>query len=85
VIEEVFGGQAQKPTIWVSDLYSAQRNHPAQQWQVCLAHQLRDCQFAIEAGDQVFAPVMKSTRLRSLAIHKRPRPPGRIDAGGLSP
>jgi len=71
VIEEVFGGQAQRPTIWVSDLYSAQRNHPAQQWQVCLAHQLRDCQFAMDAGDQVFAPVMKSILLRSLAIHKR--------------
>ena len=45
--------------VWVSDLYSAQRNHPAEQWQVCLAHQLRDYQFAIEAGDRVFAPVMK--------------------------
>ena len=32
-------------------------------WQVCLAHQLRDCTFAIEAGDAIdaiFAPRMKA-------------------------
>ena len=27
---------------WVSDLSSAQKNHPAEQWQVCLASQLRE-------------------------------------------
>jgi transposase len=69
VIQEVLG--AHRPTIWVSDLYSAQRNHPAAQWQVCLAHQLRDCQFAIDAGDMVFAPRMKAVLLRAFAIHKR--------------
>jgi transposase len=55
----------------VSDLYSAQRNHPAEQWQVCLAHQLRDCQFALEAGDTVLAPRMQAILLRAFAIHKR--------------
>ncbi len=69
VVEEVLGEH--RPQVWVSDLYSAQRNHPAEQWQVCLAHQLRDCQFAIEAGDQVFAPVMKRVLLRSFVIHQR--------------
>jgi transposase len=69
VIQEVLG--AHRPMIWVSDLYSAQKNHPAEQWQVCLAHQLRDCQFAIEAGDTVFAPRMKAVLLRAFAIHKR--------------
>lgn len=69
VIQEVLG--AHRPTIWVSDLYSAQKNHPAEQWQVCLAHQLRDCQFALEAGDTVFAPRMKAVCLRAFAIHKR--------------
>ncbi len=24
-----------RPDIWVSDLFSAQKNHPAPQWQVC--------------------------------------------------
>ena len=69
VIQEVLG--AHRPTLWVSDLYSAQQNHPAEQWQVCLAHQLRDCQFAIDAGDAVLAPRMKAVFLRAFAIHKR--------------
>ena len=69
VIQEVLG--AHRPTVWVSDLYSAQQQHPAEQWQVCLAHQLRDCQFAIDAGDTVFAPRMKAVLLRAFAIHRR--------------
>jgi transposase len=70
VIDEVFGVDQAKPAIWVSDLYSAQRHHPAEDWQVCLAHQLRDCQFAIEAGDTIFAPGMKTVLLRAFVIHK---------------
>jgi transposase len=69
VIEEVLG--AHRPQVWVSDLYSAQRRHPAEDWQVCLAHQLRDCQYALEAGDELFAPRMKAILLRAVAIHKR--------------
>jgi transposase len=69
VIEEVLG--AHRPQVWVSDLYSAQRRHPAEDWQVCLAHQLRDCQYALEAGDELFAPRMKVILLRAVAIHKR--------------
>jgi len=69
VSQEVLG--AHRPTLWVSDLYSAQQNHPAAQWQVCLAHQLRDCQFAIDAGDAVLAPRMKAVFLRAFAIHTR--------------
>jgi transposase len=55
----------------VSDLYSAQRHYPAEDWQVCLAHQLRDCQCAIEAGDPLFAPRMKAILLRAFAIYQR--------------
>ncbi|MCL6435037.1 MAG: transposase [Leptolyngbyaceae cyanobacterium HOT.MB2.61] len=46
VIDSVMAGH--QPQIWVSDLFSAQAAHPAQDWQVCLAHQLRDCQYAWE-------------------------------------
>jgi transposase len=60
-----------EPEVWVSDLFSAQVNHPAKQWQVCLAHQLRDCQYAMDAGDRVFAPEMKALFKRALAIHHR--------------
>jgi transposase len=69
VIHELLGDH--RPTIWVSDLYSAQKHHPAEAWQVCLAHQLRDCQFALEVGDTVFAPRMQRVLLRAFAIHKR--------------
>ena len=69
VIYSVLGEH--EPQTWVSDLFSAQRNHPGMRWQVCLAHQLRDLQFAIDAGDVVFAPIMKRLLLRALAIHKR--------------
>jgi transposase len=69
VIHEVLGEH--RPDIWVSDLFSAQKNHPAQQWQVCLAHQLRDCQYAIDVGDTVFAPTMKKLLLRAFVIHRR--------------
>jgi transposase len=69
VIQEVLGGH--RPRVWVSDLSRAQKKHPAAQWQVCLAHQLRDCPFALEAGDTVFAPRMQALLLRAFAMHKR--------------
>ncbi|MFT2095118.1 IS66 family transposase [Acidiphilium multivorum] len=71
VVAEVMDGH--RPAIWVSDLYGAQRGH-AEDWQVCLAHQLRDCQFAIEAGDAIFAPRMKALLLRAVIIARRHRP-----------
>jgi len=69
VIQEVLAGH--RPKIWVSDLLKSQKNNPAELWQVCLAHQLRDCQYAVDAGDSVFAPRMKRVLLRAIAIHKR--------------
>ena len=62
----------------MSDLYGAQRGH-AEGWQVCLAHQLRDCTYAVEAGvepsgspdDAVFAPRMKALLLRAVVLARR--------------
>ena len=68
VVEEVLDGH--RPALWVSDLYGAQQGY-ADEWQVCLAHQLRDCRFACEAGDAVFAPRMKRLILRAFVIAKR--------------
>ena len=61
-----------RPALWVSDLYGAQQGH-AEHWQVCLAHQLRDCQYAIDAGDAVFAPRMKALLLRAVVLARRHR------------
>ncbi|MGB3294465.1 MAG: IS66 family transposase [Phormidesmis sp.] len=60
-----------EPEVWGSGLFTAQANHPAKQWQVCLAHPLRDCQYAIDAGDIIFACEMKALFKRALAIHHR--------------
>ena len=68
VVTEVLNGH--RPALWVSDLYGAQQGH-ADKWQVCLAHQLRNCQFAIEAGDMVFAPRMKAWLLRVCVLARR--------------
>jgi transposase len=68
VVAEVMVGY--RPSLWVSDLYGAQQGH-ADLWQVCLAHQLRDCQYAIDAGDTVFAPRMKALLLRAVVLARR--------------
>jgi transposase len=68
VVTETMAGH--RPTIWVSDLYGAQQGH-ADLWQVCLAHQLRDCKYAIEVGDTIFAPRMKALLLRAVVLARR--------------
>jgi transposase len=54
----------------VSDLYGAQQGH-GDLWPVCLAHQRRDCKYAIEAGDTIFAPQMKALLLRAVLLARR--------------
>ena len=68
VVTETMAGH--RPSIGVSDLYGAQQGH-ADLWQVCLAHQLRDCEYAIEAGDTIFAPRMKALLLRAVVLARR--------------
>jgi len=69
VIQEVMADH--RPQVWVSDLFSAQKTHPAEAWQVCLAHQLRDCQYGIDAGDDIFAARMKKLLLRAFVLQRR--------------
>jgi transposase len=56
-----------KPQVWVSDAYAAQMKHPAQHYQLCLAHQLRDLQYLIDAEDCHWARQMQTLFRR--AIH----------------
>jgi len=70
VVADVLDGH--RPALWVSDLYGARQGH-AEAWQICLAHQLRDCTYAIEAGDTVFAPRMKALLLRAVVLARRSR------------
>ena len=68
VVAGVFGPT--QPAVWVSDMFGAQRGH-GRQWQVCLAHLLRDAQFAIDSGDTAFSGPFKLLLLRAVAIGRR--------------
>jgi transposase len=63
---------AAKPKVWISDRLAAQCKH-ADAHQFCLAHLIRDAQYAIDAGDSVFAPGFKAFLKKACAIgRKRP-------------
>jgi transposase len=62
--------QGVQPEVWVADRYGGQLGHGAVR-QMCLAHLLRDANYAIDAGDTGFAPAFKSVLLRAVAIGKR--------------
>src|SRR5258708_38498125 len=46
--------------VWCCDLHSAQLKAPTRRFAICNAHQVRDLQYAIDAGDTVFAPTMQA-------------------------
>jgi transposase len=59
-----------EPKVWISDRLGSQMGH-GKQHQVCLAHLLRDAQYAVDAGDRVFAPGFKFLLKRACAIGRR--------------
>lgn len=59
-----------RPKVWVADRYGAQMGHGNQR-EVCLAHLLRDAQYAIGHGDEVFAPDFKALLQRASTIGKQ--------------
>jgi transposase len=62
-----------RPAVWISDRLGAQMGWATRDHQVCLAHLLRDVQYAIDAGDAAFAPGMKHLLQRAVRIgHRRP-------------
>jgi transposase len=62
--------QGATPEVWVADRYGGQAGH-GEARQVCLAHLLRDAQFAIEEGDRAFAPAFKALLSRAAGIGGR--------------
>ena len=68
VAEAVMGGH--KPAVWVSDRYAGQQEMAAAH-QVCLAHVLRDVQYAIDCGDAVFAPALAKLLAWTIAVGRR--------------
>lgn len=68
VVQALFA--ATKPMVWVSDMLGSQRGH-AVEWQVCLAHLLRDARYAVECGDTAFSGRFRRLLLRAIAIGRR--------------
>jgi transposase len=67
---EFLGGT--RPKVWLSDRLAAQCTH-AEAHQFCLAHLIREAQYAIDDGDTVFAPGFKAFLKKACAIgRKRP-------------
>jgi transposase len=69
VVEDFLGGW--RPNYWVSDRYGGQTGWAVLEHQFCLAHLIRDAQFAVDAGDNVFAPGLKGLFKRACAIGRR--------------
>ena len=68
VVRALFGER--RPLVWISDSLGSQRGH-ADAWQVCLAHLLRDAQYAIDCGDGGFSAAFRRLLLRAIAIGRR--------------
>ena len=68
VVQALFG--TIQPMVWVSDMLGSQRGHGVE-WQVCLAHLLRDARYAVECGDVAFSAAFKRLLLRAIAIGRR--------------
>jgi transposase len=66
VIEGVLGDV--KPQVWVSDCFSAQMKAPAQRRQLCMAHQLRDLEYGIEAERCTFCWRMQQLFRRAMRL-----------------
>jgi transposase len=68
VAEEVMAGS--RPEVWISDRYAGQQEL-ADAHQVCLAHVLRDVQYAIDCGDSVFAPKIRDHLRWCIGVGRR--------------
>ena len=60
-----------RPDIWLSDRFGAQMGWAVKENQVCLAHLIRDVQYAIDAGDGVLAPDLRHLLGRACRIGRR--------------
>lgn len=69
-VVEAFLGES-RPDYWISDRYGGQMGWAKREHQVCLAHLIRDVQYAIDAGDTVLGPSVKGLFKRACAIGRR--------------
>src|SRR3954463_13734746 len=69
VVEAFLGDH--RPDVWVSDRLSAQMGWARVDHQVCLAHLIRDVQYAMDAGDAAVAPGVMGLLKRAVGIGRR--------------
>lgn len=58
-------------SVWCCDLYGGQLKANALRFAICNAHQLRHLQYAIDAGDHCFAPMMQSLLRQALQLTRQ--------------
>ena len=68
LFRDVFGLEISEGAL--ADLFGSQQGH-GERGQVCLAHQLRDVQYALDAGDAVFAPAMLAWLQRAIQVGQK--------------
>jgi len=66
-VVEDFLGQA-RPDHWVSDRYGGQMGFAAKDHQFCLAHLIRDVQYAVDEGDEILGPDLRHLLGRACRI-----------------
>ena len=69
VLEDFLAGH--RPDLWLSDRYGGQKGFAKRQHQYCLAHLIRDAQYAMDAGDDCFAPGLISLFKRACRIGRK--------------
>lgn len=70
VVVSEFLGEV-RPDFWISDRLAAQMGWATRGHQACLAHLLRDIEYAIDAGDDALAPGLKKLLKRAVRIGRR--------------
>lgn len=66
VVEGFLGGA--RPDFWVSDRYGGQMGWAKREHQACLAHLIRDVQYAIDEGEDALAPDLRHLLGRACRI-----------------
>jgi len=69
VVEDFLGDW--RPDYWLSDRYGGQIGWALKDQQYCLAHLIRDVQYAIDHGDTVLAPKLRRLLADACAIGRR--------------
>ncbi len=69
VLRDVMGDV--QPEVWVSDVLSSQMCHPADDYQICLAHQVRDLQYEMDTHQCAWAQQVQALFYDAMKLHRQ--------------